>query len=138
MHEEIIKRAGEVIGGGGAECFCALALIDEDGFPSASTVSISKHDGIKWLTFCVHADDNKANRARKNNRASVCVNSLEYNVTLVGTVEILTDTETKKEMWYKGLEQHWSGPEDEKLCILRFKTIRYSLFVDWKDAKGKL
>lgn len=141
MNEEIIARAGEIITkktNGGNEGYCVLALIDKDGFPTASTISVSKSDGIIWMTFCTGLGSNWTNRIEKCNHASVCFNAEDYNITLVGTIEILTDPETKKEMWYNGLENHFSGSEDPGYCVLRFKTNRYSLLVDWKEARGDL
>lgn len=141
MNQEIIAKAAEVINNGTPEWkdrFCALALIDEKGYPTASTVSIARADGIKTLSFGVSLDNNKARRAGKNNRASVCVNSPNFNITLVGTVEILTDAETKKETWCDGWEKHWSGADDPNFAVLRFSTERYNLFVGWESAEGVL
>jgi PhnB protein len=58
----------------------------------------------------------------------------------VGTVEILTDMETKKDMWQEPLKEYWSGPEDPDYCVLRFSTERYNLYiVDGEmEAKGTL
>ena len=141
MNEEIITKAGEIIAqktGGGNEGYCVLSLIDKDGFPTSSTISASKADGINWITFCTGLGSDKTNRIEKCNRASVCFAAIDYNISLVGTIEILTDPETKKEMWYKGLENHFSGPEDPNYCVLRFKTKRYNLLVDWMEVKGEL
>ena len=139
MNQEIIIRAGEVVAQNLGEVgYCALALIDIDGYPTASTISAAKADGIKWLTFCTGLSSPKADRIKKCNRASVCFNSPEYNITLVGTIEILTDPDVKKEMWYGGLTQQFSGPEDPNYCVLKFKTERYNLLVDWKEARGTL
>jgi len=139
MNREVIARAEEIIAqktGGGNEGYCTLALIDEDGYPTASTISISKADGLRWLTFCTGLGPGKADRIKQCDRASVCINSDAYNITLVGTIEVLTDPETKKEMWYDGLEHHFSGPDDLGYCVLRFTTRRYNLFVDWKGEAG--
>jgi len=95
-------------------------------------------DGINWLTFCTSLSENKVKRIEKNNRASVCINTSEYNITLVGTVEILTDADTKKDMWFPPMEHHWSGADDPQFCVLRFKTERYNLFVDYKSAEGNV
>jgi len=141
MNEEVITRAGEIIErktGGGNEGYCVLALIDKDGYPTASTISASKADVIDWITFCTGLGSNKSNRIKQCSLASVCFNGLDHNITLVGTIEILTDPDIKKEMWYKGLEENFDGPEDPNYCVLRFKTERYNLFVDWKEAKGTL
>ena len=136
MNQAIIDRACEIIAGKagrGNEGHCVLALIDKEGYPTASTLSLSKADGIKYMTFCVGLDSNKAHRIGACNRASVCFSSAEYNITLVGAIEILTDPEIKKEMWYDGLENHFTGADDPGYCVLRFKTKRYNLFVDYKE-----
>lgn len=141
MSREIIARAEEIIkrrSGGGNEGYCTLALIDLDGFPTASTISVSKADGIKQMTFCTGLEGSKASRISQNCRASVCFNDVDYNITLVGTIEILTDLKTKREMWYEGLINHYSGPDDSGYCVLLFKTKRYNLLIDWIEAEGIL
>lgn len=141
MNEEIIARAAEIISkkcGGGNAGYCTLALIDTDGYPTAATISVSKAESIKWLTFCSGLNSNWVKRIKKCNRASVCFNSEEYNITLVGTIEVLTDPPVKNEMWYEGMGEHFSGPEDPNYCVIRFTTERYSLLVDWKGAVGKI
>lgn len=139
MNEEIIARAGEIIEKNtGEDSYCVLALIDLEGYPSASTISASKADGINWITFCTGVAGNRPERVNNCNRASVCFNGSDYNITLVGTMEVLNDPEVKKEMWYDGLSNHFTGPEDPNYCVLRFKTKRYNLLVDWKEARGTL
>jgi general stress protein 26 len=141
MNKEVIDRACEIIAGKagrGNDGHCVLALIDKEGYPTASTISVSKADGMSFLTFCTDVNSNKVHRIRACNHASVCFSSAEYNITLVGTVEILTDTEIKKEMWYDGLEGHFSGADDPTYCVLRFKTLRYNVFVDFKEMTGTL
>ena len=146
MNQEIIAKAADVIqaktGGisGGMEGYAVLALIDENGYPTASTLTISKADGIKWLTFLTGVESNKAKRISKCNKGSVCLSSSAYNITLVGTLEVLTDTDTKKEMWYEAMGAIMSGPEDPAHCVLRFNTERYSLLFadDGSAAEGIL
>ncbi|WP_055667924.1 pyridoxamine 5'-phosphate oxidase family protein [Desnuesiella massiliensis] len=139
MNDKIISRAGEIVAQNtGEETYCALALIDSDGYPTVSTITASKADGINWLTFCTGLGSDKTDRITKCNNASVCFNSNKYNITLVGTIDIITDPDVKKEMWYGGLINHFSGPQDPNYCVLRFKTERYNLLVDWKEAKGRL
>lgn len=139
MNEELITKAGEIVAGNtGVTGYCTLALIDTDGYPTASTISASKTGGISWITFCTGLSSPKITRIRKCNRASVCFNAADYNITLVGTIEILTDPEVKKEMWYDGLVEQFRGPEDDNYCVLRFSTERYNLLVDWKEARGSL
>jgi general stress protein 26 len=146
MTKEIIAKASEIISaktgyiGGGMEGYATLALIDENGYPTASTLTIAKADGIKWITFCTSPDANKVKRIEKCNRASVCINSNEYNITLVGTIEVLTDEETRKDNWLPAMEGlgQWSGYDDPAFCVLRFTTERYSLFIGYQEAVGTL
>ena len=138
MENTAITKASEIINaktgyiGGGMEGIATLALIDEYGYPTASTLTIAKADGINWLTFCTSVGENKVNRIEKNNRASVCISSSEYNITLVGTIEVLTDDASKKENWLPAMDEeacHWTGHDDPQFCVLRFKTERYNIFI---------
>lgn len=118
--------------------FCVLALLDSDGRPTASTITPAKTGGIQWITFCTGLASNKAQRIEQCEKACVCFASETYNITLVGDIEIITDSEVKREMWYKGLEMHFSGADDPQYCVLRFTTKRYSLFIDWEETSGTL
>ena len=145
MNQELIGKAEKVIMsktgyiGNGMEGYCTLALMDEDGYPSASTLSISKADGIKWLAFLSGLQSNKAKRISKCNRGSVCVNSSSYNITLIGTLEVLTGPDIKDEMWQEPLRDIYSGPDDPEYCVIRFQTERYNIFfVDGGSAEGLL
>ena len=141
MSEKIIAKAAEIITelAGRDDGYCTLALIDEDGFPSASTVSIIKADGIKQFSFGVSLDDNKAKRVQACNRASMCVNSGEYNITLVGTAEILTDAASKEDLWQPWFSEIWpGGAADPNFCVLRFSTQRYNLWLGEEPSSGRL
>ena len=141
MSEKVIAKTGEIITGlaGRDNGFCTLALIDENGYPTASTVSIIKANGMKQLTFGVSLDDNKARRVKACNKASVCVNSANYNITLVGTAEILTDTKSKEDIWKSWFSEIWvGGVTDPDFCVLRFSTQRYGLWLGEEIVAGTL
>ncbi|MCL2226055.1 MAG: pyridoxamine 5'-phosphate oxidase family protein [Oscillospiraceae bacterium] len=144
MSKKTITRAEEIIKNKTAELGMgegvALSLLDHEGYPTTSTVSISKADGIRQITFGVALDSNKAKRAKENSRASVCIfddnyeGGAYYNITLVGDIEVVTDAETKKDTWYQGLEEHFpNGADDPNYCVLKFSTKRYNLWVDIEE-----
>ena len=144
MNQEIIARASEVINsrtdyiGGGMEGYVVLSLIDEYGYPTSSTVSISKADGVNWMTFIGGVGENKEKRIQKCNKASVCLASSEYNITLVGTMEILTDSAVKRAHWQKVFEEAYNiSPDDPQCCILRFNTERYNIFFESDDTEAR-
>ena len=140
MNEAIIARAEEILANRALkeQGYCVLALIDVDGYPTAATISPSKIDGIKHITFCTGTGSNWVKRIEQCSRASVCFNSgtEQYNITLVGNIEVLTDLATKKEMWYEGMGYYFKGPEDPNFCVLQFTTQRYSLMLNEHDANG--
>lgn len=145
MNEEILRRAGEIISKNtalnrapGSEPYCTLATIDIDGYPVASTITAAKSEGVEWITFDTGLESGKTKRIANNSRASVCFNAPDYNITLVGEIEICTDTDIKNEMWYSGMANHFTGADDPRYCVLRFRTKRYNLLVDWKEAEGEL
>jgi len=135
MNSELIKKAEEIIL---KQRECVLTLIDKDGYPSSSVITVSKADGIKWLTFCTGLGSNKAVRISNCNRASVCFSSEDYSASFSGDIEIITDADVKKEMWYEGLEGHFKDSEDPNYCVLKLTVKRYSLFIDWKEESGEL
>lgn len=144
-HKELIEKAGQIIkersghgAGPDAQFYCALGLIDLDGSPTVSAITAAKNDGIRWITFDTGLASNKAKRIANNNRASLCFCSNAYNITLVGSMEVLTDPDVKKEMWYAGMGYHFSGPEDEGYCVLKFTTERYNIFIDGTEAVGEM
>ena len=140
--ERILSRATEIIAQRTVrqdkESYATLITVDADGFPAATTISPSRSEGLRWITFCTGRGAPTPVRLEKNNRAAVCLNAPTYQISLTGTAEVCTDPETCREMWYEGLSNHFSGPDDPNFCVIRFTTRRYSLFIDWEDVKGEL
>ena len=131
MKNEVVARAEAIIAkkeGTGNDGYCAVITIDENGYPMSSTVSVSKADGIRWLTLGTELGSGKVSRISKCNRVCVCFNSAEYHISLVGTVEVQTDPQAKQNAWYDKLKHHFSGVDDPNYCVLRFTTERYSIF----------
>ncbi len=138
MKEQLIQKATEIIQG---QCnekgYCALTLMDVDNRPNTTTITPSKADGISWITFCT-GYGTRTERIQFRPDACVCFNSPEYHISLKGTMEIVTDPIVKKEMWYEGLSNHFSGPEDPGYVVLKFKADSYTLFIDWQTVRGTL
>jgi len=144
---EAIKKASEVINsrkdyiGGGMEGYAVISLINEEGYPTASTVTISKAEGINWLSFIAGTNDNKANRIRANSKACVCLASSKYNITLVGTAELITQPEIKKEHWQEVYSEAFgTDHNDPDSCIIKFTSKSYNIFFEegMLEAKGEL
>lgn len=69
MDANIFLKANQII----KTCDAAyLGVIDGDGFPSVSTVSTIKPEGLFEAYFATGAGANKTKRLLKNKKASVC------------------------------------------------------------------
>ena len=140
--DKIVARAGDLIAQRTVrqdkDSYATLVTMDPDGSPVPTTISPSRSEGIRWVTFCTGRGAPSALRLGENPRAAVCFNSPSYHISLIGTAEVLTDPETCREMWYEGMANHFSGPEDPNFCVIRFSAQRYSLFVDWEELRGEV
>ena len=111
----------------GMDGYVILTLIDENGYPTSSAITISKADGLNWMTFLTSLDSSKAKRIAKNNKASVSHASNNHSINLVGTIEVLTDLASKKAHMQPLFEENHGKAEDENTCVLKFVTQRYSI-----------
>jgi len=148
---ELLKKAEEIVNSStmyalgndlpdktGWEADWVMALNDDNGFPAASMITASKADGFKWIAFCAGLDSNKANRVRNDPRACIYLfdNKSFTGISLIGRIDIVTDTEIKKMMWYDALGVHFNGPGDGAWCVLMFKPFRYNIFIDYRTIYG--
>lgn len=115
-----------------------MSLTDEDGYPAASMITASRADGFKWIAFCLGLGWNKPTRAEKDPRSCVYLFDRESfsGISLTGKIEVITDSEVKKQMWYDALGDFWSGFDDEKWYVLMFKPERYNIFIDNRTIRG--
>jgi len=145
MSKEVIKKAADTIADNTVKNktynneVCVLTLNGEGGYPYSSVITPAKSDGIKTICFATNAESGKLKCLKKNAKASVCFCSGDYNISLEGDIEIISDPAIKKEMWYDGLEHHHTGADDPTYFVLKFTTKNYNLFfVTGEMAQGTL
>lgn len=132
MDNELISKAEAIMK---AAETTVIALIDEDGFPRASTISCLKTEGISHAWFATGLSSGKARCIRISDKAGLCYCDGNNNVTLMGKVEILTDTNIKEELWLDWFIEHFpEGTADTNYCILKFSTEK---MVFWIDSEYK-
>ena len=133
MNENIFEKANQVI----KACDRAyLGVIDENGYPSVSTVSPIHPENILEIYASTNMGSNKEKRLRHNDKASFCFCAGDNNVTLVGNAEIVTDQTTKSRCWMDWFINHYPGGEtDPDYIIIKFTTKRVSLWVDYESAE---
>jgi general stress protein 26 len=131
VNSNIYEKANQIIRSCDSAC---IGVIDENGYPSVSTVSVLKPESIFEVYFSTNLDGNKGKRLTKCNRVSACFQKDGNNITLVGEAEILTDQETKSRYWVDWFKDHYAGGEtDPNYVIIKIKTKRVSL---WTDSEG--
>jgi len=137
-NEQLIQKVAEIIQGQcNGDGYCALTLMDTDNRPTTTTITPSKAEGIRWMTFCT-GYGTRTERIQFRPDACVCFNSPVYHISLKSKMEIIIDPIVKKEMWYQGLSNHFSGPEDSGYVVLKFTADSYTLFIDWQTVRGTL
>ncbi len=135
MNANIIERASQIIRSCDIAC---LGVIDENNYPSVSMVSVIRPENIYESYFATGINANKTKRLQKNRRASLCYQSGNNIITLVGETEILTDQPTKDRLWLDGFINHFQGGKsDPNYCVIKFKTERISLLVDGGSVEFK-
>lgn len=129
---QLIVRAEEIIK---ASATATIALVDDRGYPRASSISSIKTDGMKTAYFSTGLQSGKVRCLQNSNKASLCYRDGSNNVTLIGSIEVLTDEFSKREMWLDWFINHFpGGVDDPNYCILRFTTERA---VFWVDSIGR-
>jgi general stress protein 26 len=133
MNANIFAKANQII----QTCNAVyIGVIDENGFPSVSTVMPVMTKDISVTYFTTNFSGNKARHLQRDKRASVCYHSGGNNITLVGEAEILTDQETKSRCWFDRLATHFpKGETDPEYCVIKIVTKHISLSLDIGNAK---
>lgn len=130
MSSPLMEKAAEIMKNAS---LATIAAVDGEGYPRASTISNIKTEGVKTAWFSSGLRSGKAKCFTQNNKASVCYCDGTNNITLIGTVEILTDPEIKKQLWLDWFIDHFpEGTTDPNYCIFKF-TARQAMF--WIDRQ---
>ena len=68
MNTKLFEKANEMIR---TFEYASFGIIDENGYPSISAISLCNPVNISEIYFTTTMDSNKAKRLQKNNKASV-------------------------------------------------------------------
>ena len=139
MQKTLFTKANELI-----QTFqhASFGVVDENGYPSVSAVSLLNPQNISTLYFTTTMDSNKAKRLQKNNKASINCYTSANNITLVGEAQIFCDQEAKDKHWQnwvtQGCDIYADGLRDPNYCFVKFITQRASLWIDDEGAEFAL
>lgn len=101
-----------------------ISSVDEDGFPNMKAMlAPRKREGIKVFYFTTNTSSMRVSQYLKNNKASIyfCDKDLFLGVMLKGTMEVLTDADSKEMIWQEGDTMYYPlGVTDPDYCVLKF------------------
>ena len=114
-----------------------IASISEDGFPNIKAMlAPRKRIGIKEFYFTTNTSSMRAAQYRKNPNASIyfCDKRFFRGVMLVGSMEVLEDSENKEMIWREGDTVYYPlGVTDPDYCVLKFAATGGRYYSNFKS-----
>ena len=115
-----------------------VCSVDPDGFPNVKAMlKPRKRNGLKEFWFSTNTSSMRVRQYQENPRASIYFyhkGLIRYEgVMLKGTMEILTDQESKNMIWRKGDTIFYKkGVTDPDYCVLKFTAETGRHYCDLK------
>ena len=115
-----------------------ICSVDGEGFPNVKAMlKPRKIDGVKSFYFSTNTSSMRVKQYLANPKASIYFyhkGLIKYvGVMLVGTMEILTDQESKNMIWKKGDKLFYKkGVTDPDYCVLKFTATKGRYYCDLK------
>jgi general stress protein 26 len=103
-----------------------IALVgsnDDQSFPNIKAVMNLEPESLQRIWFSTNTSSKRVGQFRKNRKA--CVYYVDENtfegLLLVGTMEVLQDSESRQKLWREGFECYYpQGVNDPDYSVLRF------------------
>jgi len=100
-----------------------LGTNDDKGYPNIRAMIKMENEGLKTIWFSTNTSSRKIPQLKKNPKA--CVYFVDFDkwmgLMLVGTIEILKDSKSRKRLWREGFEKYYpKGVNDPDYSVLRF------------------
>ena len=118
-----------------------ITSIDTDGFPNTKAMfAPRKRNGLKefWLT----TNTSSAKVAQFKDNPKACLYFSErgrfafHGITLIGTMEVLTDPESKQMIWQDGDTMYYEkGVTDPDYCVLKFTATKCRYYTNLKKVE---
>ena len=114
-----------------------LGSVDSEGFPNMKAMlQPRKREGIKVFYFTTNTSSMRVGQFLTNPKACVyfCDQRFFRGAMLRGTVEVLTDEETKRMIWREGDETYYSqGVTDPDYCVLKLTAHSGRFYQNFKS-----
>ena len=112
-----------------------ISSVDEEGFPcTKAMLSPRVREGIKVFYFTTNTFSLRVAHYKANPKASIYFCDAEgfKGMMLRGTMEVLTDAESKEMIWREGDTEYYpGGVADPNYCVLRFTASDGRFYSDY-------
>lgn len=104
-----------------------IGSVDEQGYPNVKAMlQPRRREGIKVFYFTTNTSSMRVRQFLSDSKACVyfCDNRFFRGAMLRGTMEVLTDAESKEMIWRDGDTEYYpQGVTDPDYCVLKFTAI---------------
>ena len=115
-----------------------ICSVDEEGFPNVKAMLRPRIiEGLRRFYFSTNTSSMRVKQYRNDPKACIYFyhkGLVKYTgVMLKGSMEVLTDQETKNRLWHKGDTLFYKGGvTDPDYCVLRFTAESGRFYCDLK------
>ena len=113
-----------------------ISSVDDEGYPWTKAMLAPRlREGIKTFYFTTNTFSIRVAQYKANSKASIyfCDEKGFRGLALRGTMEVLTDVESKQKIWCEGDTEYYpGGVTDPNYCVLRFTAIDGRYYSNFK------
>lgn len=114
-----------------------ISSVDDGGFPNTKAMlAPRKREGIKTFYFTTNTSAMRSQQFQDNPKSCIYFYDKRFfrGVMLKGTMEVLTDADTKALIWQEGDTMYYSqGISDPDYCVLRFTASSGRYYRNFKS-----
>ena len=116
-----------------------IASVDEQGYPNIKAMLQSrKREGIKVFYFSTNTSSMRVRQYMNDSKACVyfCDSRFFRGAMLRGTMEVLTDAESKEMIWQEGDTVYYpGGVTDPDYCVLKFTAFSGRFYSNYRSEE---
>lgn len=119
-----------------------LGSVDGEGYPNVKAMlAPRKREGLKTFYLTTNTSSKRVADFIKNPKACLYFADTRFfrGLMLVGTVEVMTDAETKRSVWKLGDKMYYPlGVTDPDYCVLKFTAESGRFYQNFSTASVEI